>query len=75
MSIPCDKLYKDFNVWGRGEGENEAALRRRNSITFQGSIYAHQLRVPIGACVRDLEIIASAGEPADMLSAIEFLPL
>lgn len=54
---------------------SEAANRQRDGTKFHGVIYAHQLRVSIGACVRDLEIIARAGEPADMLNAIEFLPL
>jgi hypothetical protein len=38
-------------------------------------IYAHQLRVTIGVCVRDLELIARAAEPQDLANRVEFLPL
>jgi hypothetical protein len=53
----------------------EAARRQRLDISFHGVIYAHQLRVSIGACIHDLEIIAKAGEPADLVGQIQFLPL
>ena len=53
----------------------EAAQRQRERIPFHGIIYAHQLRVSIGRCVQDLEIIAKAGEPADLLNGVMFLPL
>jgi len=53
----------------------EAAKRQRAGIAFRGVIYAHQLRVSIGICVQDLEIIAKAGEPEDLLNGIIFLPL
>lgn len=53
----------------------EAARRQRESIPFLGVIYAHQLRVPIGTCIRDLEIIAKAGDPEDLINSVQFLPL
>lgn len=53
----------------------EATKRQRAGIPFHGVIYAHQLRVSIGRCVQDLEIIAKAGEPADLLNGVMFLPL
>jgi hypothetical protein len=53
----------------------EATKRQRTGIAFRGVIYAHQLRVSIGTCVQDLEIIAKAGEPEDLLNGIIFLPL
>jgi len=53
----------------------EAAKRQREGIPFHGIIYAHQLRVSIGRCVQDLEIIAQAGEPAELLNGGMFLPL
>ena len=53
----------------------EAARRQRKGIHFSGVIYAHQLRVSIGICVRDLEIIANAGEPEDIENKVQFLPL
>ncbi len=52
----------------------EAAKRQRENIPFHGVIYAHQLRISIGACVRDLEIIAKAGEPKDLINGVQFLP-
>ena len=53
----------------------EATKRQREGISFRGVIYAHQLRVSIGTCVKDLEIIAKAGEPEDFMSPIVFRPL
>lgn len=53
----------------------EAMKRQRDGIPFHGVIYAHQLRVSVGTCVRGLEIIAKAGEPEDFMSRIMFLPL
>ena len=53
----------------------EAARRQKEGIPFRGVIYAHQLRVPIGICVHDLEIIAKAGEPEDLVNRVQFLPL
>ncbi len=54
---------------------NEAAKRLREGVPFYGVIYAHQLRVSIGTCVHDLEIIAKIGEPEDIANKIQFLPL
>ena len=53
----------------------EATSRQRAGIPFCGVIYAHQLRVSIGTCVRDLEVVAKAGVPADYKNGIMFLPL
>ena len=44
-------------------------------IPFSGVIFAHQLRVSIGGCVADLEVIAQAGEPGDMANGVRYLPL
>ena len=52
-----------------------ASLRQRHGIPFSGIKYAHQLRVSIGVCVRDLELIAKICEPDDLRNAVEFLPL
>jgi hypothetical protein len=54
---------------------SESAKRQKNSIHFQGLIYAHQLRVSIGACVNDLEIIVKAAEPDELVNEVIFLPL
>lgn len=53
----------------------EAAQRHRQSQTFSGVIYAQQLRVSIGDCIRDLEIIVQAGEREDIAGQVLFLPL
>jgi len=53
----------------------EARKRQIKGITFYGVIYTHPLRISIGDCVRDLEIIAKAGELEDMRNRVEFLPL
>lgn len=53
----------------------EATRRQAEGMPFSGVIYAHQLRMSIGACVRDLELIAAVAEPADLSSQVIFLPL
>ena len=53
----------------------EATQRQRQGQTFSGVIYAHQLRMSIGNCVRDLELVAQVGEPEDMTGQTLFLPL
>ena len=53
----------------------EAARRQREGISFAGVIYAHQLRVSIGDCIRDLELLAKLSEPEEMENVIQFLPL
>ena len=53
----------------------EAARRQREGVRFAGVLYAHPLRVSIGACVRDLEMIAKAVEACDLANQVVFLPL
>jgi hypothetical protein len=48
---------------------------QRQGRPFCGLIFAHQMQVSIGQCVRDLEIIAKATDPQDWLSQIIRLPL
>ena len=48
---------------------------QHDGVFFYGVIYAHQLRVSIGACVDDLEIVAQAGEPGDLVNGVLYLPL
>lgn len=52
----------------------EATKRQKEGVPFRGVIYAHQLRISIGACIHDLEIIARAGEPQDLINGVQFLP-
>lgn len=53
----------------------EAAWRQRAGISLAGVIYAHQLRVTIGQCVQDLEIIGKCCVPTDFINCVEHLPL
>ena len=43
----------------------EATSRQRAGIPFAGVVYAHQLRVTIGQCVQDLEIISKCCDAED----------
>jgi hypothetical protein len=53
----------------------EAAKSQRRGEAFSGVIYGHQLRVTIGVCVQDLEIIAKSAEPYELENQVVFLPL
>ncbi len=53
----------------------EAVQRQQALTTFPGIIFAHQLHITIGQCIRDLELIAKTGEPADVLNQVEYIPL
>lgn len=53
----------------------EAAKCQRAGISFSGVIYGHQLRVTIGVCIQDLEIIAQNGDREDLENQVLFLPL
>ena len=53
----------------------EAKQRQIEDIPFAGVIYAHQLRITIGRCVHDLELIAKVAEPEEMANWVEYLPL
>lgn len=60
---------RDYNLL------QEATKRQRAGVPFYGIIYAHQLKISIGDCIRDLEIIAEAGDPEDLMNQVQFLPL
>lgn len=53
----------------------EATHRQESGIPFSGVIFAHPTQISIGECIRDIEIIAKAGEPNDLANRIEYLPL
>ncbi len=53
----------------------EATRLQQEGVAFAGVVYAHQLRVPIGACIRDLELIANAGELEGIDNKILYLLL
>lgn len=52
----------------------EAARRQREGIGFAGLIYLRLLRLSIGRAIRELEIIARAGEPGEMRNQVIYLP-
>ena len=52
-----------------------AVSRQRTGLAFASVVYGHQLRVPIGQCIQDLEIIAKASPVEDARGQIFHLPL
>jgi hypothetical protein len=53
----------------------ESAKCHHTGKSFSGVIYAHQLRLTIGLCIRDLEIIAKSAAEKDVENQVIFLPL
>ena len=52
-----------------------AAKNIDEKINFNGLLYAHPLRISIGACILDLEIISNVLEPDEIKNQIIFLPI
>ena len=53
----------------------EAAKRQRQGVSFPGLVYAPQIGVTIGGCVKDLALIAKTEDPADLRNQVIYLPL
>ena len=53
----------------------EATRRQRAAESFGGVVYAYQLGPSIADCIRDLELIAVAGEPDEFEDRVQYLPL
>jgi hypothetical protein len=53
----------------------EANRRQAEGMAFAGVIYAHQLRVTIGRCVEDLELIAKVASIKDIINQVVYLPV
>jgi hypothetical protein len=53
----------------------EGTRRQQAGENFAGVAYIHQLKLSVGPCVSDLELMAKVYEPADMANRIEYLPL
>ena len=53
----------------------EGAMRQAAGQHFAGIVYAHQLTVTIGQCVKDLHLVCQAGTAADLADAVWHLPL
>ncbi|HTG18300.1 MAG TPA: DUF5615 family PIN-like protein [Blastocatellia bacterium] len=52
-----------------------ASELQRRGRRFAGVVFAQQLKVSIGQCVNDLELIAKVYEPDDMVNRVEYLPV
>jgi hypothetical protein len=52
----------------------EGSHRQTVGIDFAGVVYAHQLMVSIGDCIRDLELITKLGNPEEFVNRIQYLP-
>lgn len=53
----------------------EAARRQKKHEQFAGIIFAPQLDVTIGQCVRDLEMMARTSDAKEWVSSVDYLPL
>src|SRR5262249_32177037 len=53
----------------------DAAERQQRGEAFTGVVYVHQLKVTVGQCIRDLELLAKVNEPEDCANRVEYLPL
>ena len=53
----------------------EGTRRQQAGEPFAGVVYAHQVRVTIGRCVQDLELLAGASGPGELVGQIVYLPL
>lgn len=52
----------------------EAHRRQEENVAFARVIFTHQIDSSIGRCIEDLELIANACEPEDMINKVEFIP-
>lgn len=53
----------------------EATRRQRASTPFSGVIFAHQMRVNIGQCIHDLQLLATCLSPDEVLNSVSHLPI
>jgi predicted nuclease of predicted toxin-antitoxin system len=53
----------------------EAKSRQLKALNFPGVVFARPLRVSIGTCIQDLEMIAKLAEPEELKNWVQFLPL
>ena len=53
----------------------EAVRRQREGLGFMTVIYAHQLRVPVGRCIEDLEVFAQAARVEESRGQVVYLPI
>lgn len=48
---------------------------QRDGRTFHGLLFGHQLGATLGRFVSDLELIATASDPAEWINVVLYLPL
>lgn len=53
----------------------ETVGRQRAGEVFSGVVYAPQRRGSYRRCIDDLELLAKASDPADMMNCLLYLPL
>ncbi len=53
----------------------EGQRRQTEDIYFAGVIYIHLLRISIGKCIEDLELLSLVSSKEDLENQIIFLPL
>lgn len=53
----------------------EATRRQRADEPFHGVVYAHMMRVGMGRCIEDLELLAGATRAEEWQGGVVFLPL
>jgi len=53
----------------------EANQRQQTGHPFAGVVYAPQVRVTIGRCIADLELIAKLTESSEWIDKLDYLPL
>src|SRR4030067_1709815 len=54
---------------------SEATKRQRENKPFSGVIYGHPMRISIGQCIKDLELLTKAGNLEALQDRVVFLPL
>jgi hypothetical protein len=52
----------------------EAHARQAAGVEFAGVIYAHPLKISIGECVHNLQLIAEAADHEDVRNLVTYLP-
>lgn len=77
---PDDRLLARATALGRVLFSMDADLRREAAALqgagtpFAGVIAADQLKITIGRCIDDLELLAVATDPSDLAGQLVYLP-
>lgn len=53
----------------------EAVQCQINGTRFNGVVYAHQMRISIGTCVEQLELLSKASKLDEMSNTVLYLPM